>query len=165
MKKWLFGFSLGLIFPAVVFAAKLNTKYSNKDFTHKTFTDRPASEFNNSIIFNTCFYQEKDVKESKIWLKVFPDDMTGVTFKKCNLDNVFIPLGNTVDKSCTHRIIKVQNGRNDWILYANGTAKEPLRKSEYIKLGISIDPKDIPVTIKEVEIIEEKELELLEVSK
>ena len=72
--------------------------------------------------------------------------MTGVIFKGCNLDNVIVPLGNTIIDSC-HRQIDVQNDWDDWILDdITLQPMEPMNKAERIKAGLSIDPKDIPNT-------------------
>jgi len=85
----------------------INKKYSfSNEFAGQDLSNRPAAEFNNSEIVGSCFYQE-----NKPDAHVFPADMTGVVFKRCNLDNCYIPKGNTVitekdhpDYSCTKRI-------------------------------------------------------------
>jgi hypothetical protein len=87
---------------------------------------------------------------------IFPDDMTGVTFYNCNLDNVYVPPGNTVIGGSQRRI-KVQNDWEDWILekkMGRWQPKEPMNKEERLEKNISIDPRKIPkkkFTLKERE--------------
>jgi len=120
-------------------------RYSHKDYT----TGKLYAEKNlkNLIIYNSCFSKETPD------LKVFPTEMTGVTFYNCNLDNCFIPPGNTVIGGATRRFM-VQNDRNDWLIDKDNKPLEPLNKTEYIKLGLNIDPKDLPTEMMTVNIIE-----------
>jgi len=127
--------------------------YSHKDFTGRELLDKDLSGI---TIFGSCFLQE--IPDSKI----FPDNMTGVTFINCNLDNVFIPAGNETI-GCSQRKFKVQNDMIDWILDTDLKPKEPISKEEFIKYGISIDPKDIPKTKMTESIIENKIKELSEI--
>jgi len=133
---------IALLLCSTAWAAQ-NKKHSFKDFTHRKFVNVDAKEFNNSEIVGTCFYQEGDPDQD-----VFPAGMTGVTFKRCNLDNVKIPAGNFVVtegwEKCSTRSIKVQNDLEDWILDAENKPVEPVSKEFFIEKGISIDPKDIP---------------------
>lgn len=132
----------------------INEKYSFKDFTHQTFTSVDASEFDNSEIKGSCFYQETawdadslgaSAKESRS--NVFPPAMTGVTFIRCNLDNCLIPAGNTVDKSCSERRIRVQNDSEDWVLSdVDFKPTEPIDLVRFTEEAKSIDPADIPPT-------------------
>lgn len=117
----------------------INTKYSFKDFMGQDFSSVGPTEFNNSEIVGSCFYQEGDPEQ-----EIFPVGMIGVTFKRCNLDNVKIPAGNTVESDCCHRCIKVQNDLEDWILDGTNNPVEPVAKKIFIRLGLSIDPADIP---------------------
>lgn len=122
---------------------KINEKYSFKDFTGASLRDVPVEELNSSIIMGSCFYQE-----NKPDTKVFSDDMRGVVFKRCNLNNVYIPPGNTVvlegpDK-CSNERIKEQNDWEMWVVDENMNPIEPLNKEDRIKAGVSISPKDIP---------------------
>lgn len=114
----------------------MNEKYSYKDFTQKSLAHLDASEFNNSEIIGSCFYHETPTE-------VFPPDILGVTFTKCNMDNVILPEGNTIVGGC-HRMLKLQNDLEDWIIDKDGNPVEPTNKERFIRLGLSIDPKDIP---------------------
>jgi len=133
--------------------------YSSKDFTGREFLNANkwwkfwTGSIKNITIFGSCFSQE--IPDSKI----FPDNMTGVTFINCNLDNVFIPAGNETI-GCSQRKFQVQNDMTDWILDTDLKPKEPISKEEFIKYGISIDPKDIPKIKMTENIIENKIKEL-----
>jgi len=82
--------------------------------------------------------------------------MTGVTFRRCNLDNVCIPPGNTVGPDCTHKRIKPFPGTprkdkpdelcstEDWFCDDKGNPVEPLRKAGFEEEGRSTNPKDMP---------------------
>lgn len=80
--------------------------------------------------------------------KVLPADLTGTTFTYCNLDNVYIPPGNTVDQFCSTRLFQTQNDGQDWLLDPN-TLKpvSPLYPDIFIRLGLSTDPNNIPVSV------------------
>ncbi len=128
---------------SVVQGEEINKEYSFKDFTGKSLRDIPVEELNSSIIMGSCFYQE-----NKPNTKVFPDNMRGVVFKRCNLDNAYIPPGNMVvlegaDK-CSNKNLKEQNDWEMWIVDGNMNPIEPLDKEDRIAAGVSIDPKDIP---------------------
>ena len=117
----------------------LNKKYSFKDFMDKDLTALPASDFNNSEIVGSCFYQQAAPDT-----QVFPTGITGVTFSKDNLDNVFIPPGNTIEPDCCHRKIMVQNDLEDWEVDNSLNPLKPINKKVFEGLGLSTDPKDIP---------------------
>jgi len=131
----------------------LNEKYSHKDFTYKILLDTNPVEWNNSEVVNSCFYNETPKTQ------VFPVGITGVTFVRCNLDNVTIPPGCTTE-DCSTRLIKVQNDMEDWVLDVALKPIEPIGKTMFTKLGLSIDPMDIPVTKKEVSVVIAKRQEL-----
>ena len=120
----------------------MNKKYSFKDFTHQSFKD-VTDLVPGTVIVGTCFYQENHPDSH-----IFPETMTGVTFLRCNLDNVFIPPGNIVGAiqgvESTQKRIKVQNDNDDWILDNKLSPVEPMNKKQRIVEGRSIDPKDIP---------------------
>jgi len=126
--------------------AKTNEKYSNKAFPYHnlSFKDRPASEFNNTTIQGTCFYQEWTEGDKDVEKDIFPDGMTGVTFINCNLDNIYIPHGNTVNGG-SNRKLKVQNDWDDWLLDAELKPTEPTNKETRLRKNISISPVDIPI--------------------
>lgn len=67
-----------------------NAKYSHKDFMHQSFKHLPASEFNNSTIIGSCFYQEITFGNTlpKDGVDIFPDDVVGLVLDGCNCDNV-----------------------------------------------------------------------------
>lgn len=137
--------------------AGVNEKYSYKDFMHKSFEHLPASEFNNSTIVGSCFYQEGEPDQD-----IFPDGLVNVIFEKNNLDNVLIKSGMTVDSSNATRKIQVQNDLTDWIVEKDHDVwkpKEPIDRAKFVELEISIDPQDIPLIRKTISIIEEKEIE------
>ena len=80
--------------------------------------------------------------------QVFSSTMTGVTFIEVHLDNVVIPPGNIVKNVYTEapKRFKVQTDRSDWIIDRDNKPIEPLNKEQYLRLGISIDPRDLPAT-------------------
>lgn len=102
-------------------------EYSNKDFTGRTLIE--ADDLNDQTIYNSCFSQETPNSN------IFPATMRNVIFKNCNLDNVFIPVGNEVT-DCSTRKYSAQNDGNDWEL---GEDNKPFRLLNYLildKLGI-----------------------------
>lgn len=135
----------------------VNETYSFKDFMHQTCVDADAEEFNGTEIIGSCFYQEAAYDADSLSaspkdprVDVFPAGMTGVTFRRCNLDNCTIPPGNTVvtggNRPCSNLRIRVQNDLEDWELGTDNKPVEPLSKDMFIEKGLSIDPKDIPAT-------------------
>jgi hypothetical protein len=118
-------FLLLLLLPSICFAGEslvegvvytYDDEFSFKDFTNKSLKDIGDS-LNNKTIYRTCFSQE--TPDSVI----FPADMIGVTFVYCNLDNVYIPPGNTVIESSQVRF-KVQEDGKDWIVDENNNPIE-----------------------------------------
>ena len=118
----------------------INEKYSFGDFLDKQFKDLPASDFNNTTIKGSCFYQQYFVDSD-----IFPTGMVGVTFENCNLDNVLIPNGNTIVGGCNKKI-RVQNDGVDWLLDGALNPVEPVDKKRRLAASESIDPADIPAT-------------------
>lgn len=118
-----------------------NEKYSHKRFTNQSFIDVDPEEFNNSEIVGSSFYQE-DAPFSNI----FPAGMTGVTFIRCNLGNVVIPIGASRSGGCNEHS-KVQNDRETWVVDIDQKPVEPIHKRHFDILNLSTDPKDIPSTM------------------
>lgn len=117
---------------------EFDDKLSGKDFTGKSLKDEHILPGTN--IYASVFYQENKPDEH-----IFPEDMAGVSFYNCNLDNVYVPLGNTIIGG-THKNMMVQNDLRDWEI--DETAK-PIKVSNekyWIAEGCSVDPKDIPLT-------------------
>ena len=131
----------------------MNKKYSYKDFTGLDFSKVDVKEFDDEII-GTCFSQSSPMT------KIFPPGMTGVSFVKCNLDNVDVPAGNT-QKDCCNRQWKEQNDLIPWIVSAITLQPiEPLHKEWYERLGLSTNPADIPTEKMDKDIISKTEEEL-----
>lgn len=120
---------------------KRHRKYSFEDFTNQKFFD--MTDLNGSVIVGSCFYQDPNSQDADPRVKVFPDDMRGVTFIECNLDNVYIPPGNTVDPLCSCRRIKRQNDGESWILNEDLEPIEPLRKERLAAVGGNVVPRKI----------------------
>ena len=123
----------------------INETYSNQAYPYHdlSFKDRPAEEFNNTEIRNSCFYQEW-VDDGPTMKDIFPDGMVGVTFIRCNLDNVHVPPGNVIGPTCTHKRFRVQNDMATWVVDENDKPVEPKSKHLFEMNGYSTDPKDIP---------------------
>jgi hypothetical protein len=122
---------------------KQNSKYSFKDFTDQKFLD--AIDLDDAMIVSSCFYQScspDHVGDPQV--EIFPRTMHGVTFVQCNLDNVYIPPGNTIDPSCSHKRIKPQSDGESWLLDEHLRPVEPKRKRILELLGANVDPRDIP---------------------
>jgi len=117
----------------------VNEKYSYKDLMNQNFYELKSTEFNNTCIIGTNFYQENKPDED-----IFPD-FVNVEFVKCNLDNVLIKAEMNVDDKSTKKKIKVQNDLEDWVLDTEKKPIEPINKEEFVNKGLSIDPKDIPL--------------------
>lgn len=87
--------------------------YSHKDFTGMNLTEHKIEP---QTIRGSCFSQEVPDTE------VFPPDMTGVHFFRCNLDNVLIPDGNTTEE-CSQRKFIFLDGQN-WLIDENNLPVE-----------------------------------------
>ena len=127
-----------------------NKKYSFKDLTKQSFVGLDPSEFNGQgEIVGSCFYQESDQKEvaDGILKPIFPLGTNAINFQRCNLDNVKLPVGSTVDGRCSVRKIQVQNDNEDWVLDSESKPTEPVDLKRFVREGKSIDPKDIPMAV------------------
>ena len=89
---------------------------------------------------------------------MFPPGIIGIHFKGCNLDNVIIPFGNTTE-GCCQRQTAWQNDGEAWTVDDELKPIEPRSKKEYQRLGISVDPKDIPVDFVRIERVEKTKWE------
>lgn len=90
----------------------------------------------NMAIVGACFSQENPDTH------VFRESLTGVTFINCNLDNVYIPSGNTVI-DCSQRRFKCQVDGYDWIVDENNNPVTPLALEYHISNGLNTDPSKI----------------------
>lgn len=160
MNKKLFLTILLICVCGISFAQqKINEKYSYKDFMNKSFKGLSPSEFNDSIVIGSNFYQEAEFESGDIEKDIFPDGLKNVTFEKCNLDNVRIldKCENCKFVNNSMRVIKVQNDLEDWVLNKQDgkyIAVEPVSKSRFIEVGVSIDPKSIPAEKQTISITE-----------
>jgi hypothetical protein len=112
---------------------------SFRDFTNREFYSRPEYDFNNKVIYATCFSNEEPDAD------IF-GNIKGATFIKCNLSNVLIPDGNTVI-DCNITRFKVQNDLNDWIIDETNTPIKPIDFKIFEKLELPLPkPEDIPET-------------------
>jgi len=105
--------------------------YSHQDYTGQTIRVPPSGE-----VIGSCFQQAEPDTE------VFPPG-TVATFIKCNLNNCRIPAGCKVVGGCNHQH-REQNDGEEWILDQDGKPVKPLHHEQFGRLGLSIDPHDIP---------------------
>lgn len=110
---------------------------SGRDFNGWEFLSRPEYDFSNKIIYASIFSQEAPDQS------IFGDKMTGATFLRCNLTNVFVPDGNTVIDCVTTRAATLNDGRV-WELDAGDRPVKLTSEKHWQILGTSIDPADIP---------------------
>lgn len=61
---------------------EVDEELSKKDFTGLEFISRPEYNFDNKIIYNSCFSQETPDTD------IFGRALVNTTFILCNLDNV-----------------------------------------------------------------------------
>jgi len=126
---------------------EINVKYK----IYWDFTKLPASEFNGKTIKGSNFEQEIPYGVTYSRKQIFPAGTTGVTFQRCNLNNVLVPKGNTMidDDGIKYTNKKIQE-QNDLLTWELDEKTElpvrPLDEKRLIGLGLSVDPKDIPAT-------------------
>jgi len=91
------------------------------ELSFKSFVNTNVShlDFNNKVIYSSQFYFETPDSET------FPQNMTGARFIKCNLDNVIVPAGNTVEL-CSQRKFEAQEDGFDWLLDENNQPVEKI---------------------------------------
>lgn len=117
---------------------EVDDELSFRVFNGWEFLSRPEYDFKGKTIYASSFYNETPDYQ------VFPEDMKGAIFIKCNLDNVLIPEGNTLIQ-CSQRRFKVQNDLNDWLVDEADVAILPVGHEVFTKLDLPMpDPKDIP---------------------
>jgi len=114
----------------------------NDEWSFKNFSNMhvPVNQMPSDIVvYSSIFYHEEPDYSP------FPEGMTGVTFVKCNLDNLIIPPGNTVIE-CSQKRFKAQNDLNFWEIDENNLPTVPIGGTkQWTKFGLSVpDPKDIP---------------------
>jgi hypothetical protein len=129
----------------------ISEKHSFKDYTGLSLKGYDKSDFTNQTIKGTCFSQEKTDSD------IFPDGTANVTFIRCNLDNVVLPSGSTIDGETINRRIKVQNDLMDWEVDEQDNPIRPADPVSFDKVGLSKKPVDIPSTKLEKPIIHDKE--------
>lgn len=104
--------------------------FSNLDLHH-------LIRLHDVVIYESSFYWERPDSEP------FPSWATGITFVKCNLDNIVIP-PDAIVIDCTTRRFEVQNDLRDWEIDENGDPIKVMGEKAWIKQGYSVDPADIP---------------------
>ena len=113
---------------------EVSEEFSNRDFTGDNKT---ISIPDGAVVYGSCFSRETP------GATVFDPTMTGVTFRNCNLSNVFVPPGNTVI-DCQVTRYKVQSDKEDWVVDDKDAPVEPLDKDRFIRLGKSLSPDSLP---------------------
>lgn len=83
-------------------------EFSGRDFTCQTLLN---SNLNGRVIYGSCFSQEIPDTE------VFSSGLVA-TFLNCNLDNVKVPVGCTV-QNCSQRRFMAQSDGLDWFVDEN----------------------------------------------
>lgn len=89
----------------------MTSPYDNKDCTGWDLSDR--TDMDGLTIEGLCLSNETPNAQ------VLPLNLTGTTFVWCNLDNVYVPPGNTIGEGCSNRLFQVQADGQDWLLAAS----------------------------------------------
>ena len=134
----------------------VNEQFSYQDFTDIVLLDVDPKELNDSEIIGSCFCQQCVLADAPP-IRVFPDGMTGVTFRRCNLDNVLVPDGNTVLtkqanglQGCSQQIIMPTNDGESWLWERDKADHDklkptkPMNYDERVRDEKSVSPDDIP---------------------
>lgn len=111
--------------------------YNRVDYTGWEFLSRPEYDWSNRVVDRACFAQESPDTV------VFDPNTTGIVFRNCNLENVIIPDGCTVEGGSTLRR-EEQNDKRDWIIDDKGNPVEIMNKKYWTINGYSTDPTLIP---------------------
>lgn len=112
----------------------------DKKFSFKDFTGMDLSKEiipSGTVVCRSGFSHE--IPDSKI----FPADMTGVTFVEGNLDNVFIPWDNVVI-GASQKSYKIQNDLRDWEIDVQNKPVKILNEEYWTSQGYSVNPADMP---------------------
>ncbi len=99
--------------------------------------------------WNDFVFYALDFSQGSPDTHIFPEDMTGAVFINCNLDNVFLPEGNTVIGG-TKKKFRVQNDGRDWYLNEQDQPTRPTNEKYWVKHDTFTDPMYIPETQLEV---------------
>jgi len=141
-----------------------NDKYSYKDFTDVDLSKIDPAEVNDSTIVGSCFAKTipVDYAGNPFGFLLFPANVKNVILDGCNVDNNRLPAGVTIVDSfgvaSTRKRIKIEKDGEPWLQDENGAPVEPLEKAQFVALGISIDPADLPATRRHGETVtQEKE--------
>jgi hypothetical protein len=113
-------------------------KYSLKMFTKDDNWFPPGT-----IVYGSFFGREAPST------KVFRDDMKGVIFIACDLDNAYVDrLNNTVidGPRAPSKNYAVQNDLRDWEIDKDGKPVKLIDEEYWKALGYDVDVKDIPAT-------------------
>lgn len=117
-------------------------KLSFRDFTNWEFKSRPEYDFNNKVIYSSCFMQETPDSD------IFGNIIRGAVFINCNLDNVIIPEGNTIimEGGGSQKRFKNQNDGNDWEIDEENKPTRPVSYKIFIKRGLAVpQPNELPL--------------------
>lgn len=95
----------------------MSSPYDNKNYTGWNLSDR--TDMGGLTIEGLCLSNETPNA------MVLPPNLTGTTFVDCNLDNVFIPPGNTLVR-CRVARFRVQEDGLDWLLDEDLNPVRPL---------------------------------------
>lgn len=117
----------------------VNRQFSYASHKRSIFTDFTPDQFVDDIV-GASFCQDNPFTD------VFPELPDGQICRliNCNLDNCNIPAGYEVVGG-TNKQIELQTDGEKWVIGADRKPIEPLHKSEYVKLGLSVSPNDLPV--------------------
>lgn len=83
----------------------INTKYSYKNFRGADLTGEDPADFSHSTIVGSTFFQPNSPKTI-----VFPSGVIGITFERCNLDNVVLPEASILIQSSNLLIRDTDDG-------------------------------------------------------